>query len=130
MDWYEKVARKYEATYGEPLVATAEYVEPLFSACELAVAASADTSYDDFVGGAGDDEVVARTAAVIAMITHGEKGAIGALPKNCASCGAVDPWICNECGDPFDRPDAAEGGYTGVFVDGVKVAESRKVDLS
>jgi hypothetical protein len=75
MDPYNDVAEVYASTYGEPLVADWNWIEPLFNACEMAVAVGADLTHDEFVGGAKHDEVLKRTAAVIATITHGVEGA-------------------------------------------------------
>lgn len=74
MDPYNDVAEVYASTYGEPLVADWNWIEPIFNACEMAVAVGADLTSEEFVAGAQRDEVVKRTAAVIATITHGVQG--------------------------------------------------------
>lgn len=71
--FYDEVAKVYEATYGEPLVAGPEWVEPLFDACKVAVECGGEVYADD--DAAAHAEAVERTAAVIATITYGAKDA-------------------------------------------------------
>lgn len=73
MPVYDQIAKVYGDTYGEPLVADWRYVEPLLSQVEMAVACQHDLTSEAFVAGSMQDEIVARTAAVIAVIAHGTK---------------------------------------------------------
>ena len=69
---FEAIAREYERAYGEPLVADEDWVGPIFDTVEAAVAC--DPNFEGVREETGTDfeaEVVYRTAAVIAVITHG-----------------------------------------------------------
>lgn len=71
---YEAVAARYVERHGEPLVADASWVGPLFNTCRAAVECDPGIDQIGFSDEGIEAEAVERTADVIYVITYGLHG--------------------------------------------------------